>query len=383
MSKQAPRILRRRALLFWLTLLLCCAALAAGQWALARQNRRAEAVERDFQDRLDAVYRAVIPYRDKSAAQVAAGLNAGRPLIGQAGKEARPVATLTGTVFDDRRALPAGVSPLALAPSFRAEVPGEVIGRRFQGWIIHLHFVDDKLCGAYTITPPHVVYAGPSGGWLTMQLALAGLVYIGAGLWCLSALLLPFNRPSRRQIAQEALAGLLVAALAQALGPGWSLPSLSLSGIGHAPLLAAVVAAALFSLISLLVPPRRARRRDGVPPCLHCGYDLTGNLSGTCPECGRYTPKGLIDRWRDEADRVARVQDSQAEQEEEESIDASGVEAAASPPSAENEEGEEFRERPPVLAPWVPQGVVHPHDSDDRSKPRQPTAQASVGVQTF
>ena len=26
------------------------------------------------------------------------------------------------------------------------------------------------------------------------------------------------------------------------------------------------------------------RRKSG--QCLHCGYDLTGNLSGTCPECG-------------------------------------------------------------------------------------------------
>ena len=26
------------------------------------------------------------------------------------------------------------------------------------------------------------------------------------------------------------------------------------------------------------------RRRAG--RCLHCGYDLTGNVSGICPECG-------------------------------------------------------------------------------------------------
>lgn len=30
--------------------------------------------------------------------------------------------------------------------------------------------------------------------------------------------------------------------------------------------------------------------RENVPPeghCEHCGYDLTGNVSGVCPECGR------------------------------------------------------------------------------------------------
>jgi len=30
---------------------------------------------------------------------------------------------------------------------------------------------------------------------------------------------------------------------------------------------------------------RRVRNATGIP-CPSCGYDLTGNLSGTCPECG-------------------------------------------------------------------------------------------------
>jgi hypothetical protein len=32
---------------------------------------------------------------------------------------------------------------------------------------------------------------------------------------------------------------------------------------------------------------RQRRRRTGL--CSRCGYDLTGNVSGVCPECG--TPK--------------------------------------------------------------------------------------------
>jgi len=31
----------------------------------------------------------------------------------------------------------------------------------------------------------------------------------------------------------------------------------------------------------------RKRRREG--HCVHCGYNLTGNLSGVCPECGEKT----------------------------------------------------------------------------------------------
>ena len=37
-------------------------------------------------------------------------------------------------------------------------------------------------------------------------------------------------------------------------------------------------------------PMRHALRREllalGIPICLACGYDLTGNESGVCPECG-------------------------------------------------------------------------------------------------
>ncbi len=29
--------------------------------------------------------------------------------------------------------------------------------------------------------------------------------------------------------------------------------------------------------------------KKGIPVCIPCGYDLTGNVSGTCPECGATT----------------------------------------------------------------------------------------------
>ena len=32
---------------------------------------------------------------------------------------------------------------------------------------------------------------------------------------------------------------------------------------------------------------RRLLTERGSPTCLICGYDLTGNTSGVCPECGR------------------------------------------------------------------------------------------------
>lgn len=48
----------------------------------------------------------------------------------------------------------------------------------------------------------------------------------------------------------------------------------------------------LIPLVLLMVIWRRADRIE-FPACAKCGYDLTGNASGTCPECGTpTTPRG-------------------------------------------------------------------------------------------
>lgn len=52
------------------------------------------------------------------------------------------------------------------------------------------------------------------------------------------------------------------------------------------PVWPTALALAIWPLSWLCLGPLRAllRRRKGL--CLHCTYDLTGNTSGTCPECG-------------------------------------------------------------------------------------------------
>jgi hypothetical protein len=52
----------------------------------------------------------------------------------------------------------------------------------------------------------------------------------------------------------------------------------------HVPLWITVVVA-LAALCVTVIIQRKFRRRTGC--CSHCQYDLTGNVSGTCPECGR------------------------------------------------------------------------------------------------
>jgi hypothetical protein len=37
----------------------------------------------------------------------------------------------------------------------------------------------------------------------------------------------------------------------------------------------------------------RGKRKQGNPLCRHCHYDLTGNVSGVCPECGTIVAKKM------------------------------------------------------------------------------------------
>ena len=58
-------------------------------------------------------------------------------------------------------------------------------------------------------------------------------------------------------------------------------------------MLPSVVAVLAVVLIVWLVRRRITRNlreeltKQGMPTCVKCGYNLTGNVSGTCPECGK------------------------------------------------------------------------------------------------
>jgi hypothetical protein len=50
---------------------------------------------------------------------------------------------------------------------------------------------------------------------------------------------------------------------------------------------------------------RRREHRIAGGACPHCNYDLTGNVSGVCPECGHRAVKGGV-TWGDEPERSQR-----------------------------------------------------------------------------
>lgn len=55
----------------------------------------------------------------------------------------------------------------------------------------------------------------------------------------------------------------------------------------HTPIWAVALLFAAYPLIALIQSPARRRRyRSEHGLCIKCGYDLTGNVSGVCPECG-------------------------------------------------------------------------------------------------
>jgi len=52
----------------------------------------------------------------------------------------------------------------------------------------------------------------------------------------------------------------------------------------------------LYPLWAFFRGPWRRRRRKAKGLCVRCGYDLTGNVTGVCPECGGPAPQSKLSR---------------------------------------------------------------------------------------
>jgi hypothetical protein len=82
-------------------------------------------------------------------------------------------------------------------------------------------------------------------------------------------------------------------AIASALGmsiirPGWQI-GVAVSLVYALPV--AIIAVAAYAWLTRLLGPRAVReipcpKCGYVGHCRNCGYNLTGNVSGVCPECG-------------------------------------------------------------------------------------------------
>ena len=73
-------------------------------------------------------------------------------------------------------------------------------------------------------------------------------------------------------------------------------------------------AAAVLPAVRLLTLGRSRRRyRLAHNLCARCGYDLTANVSGLCPECGRPVPAGQAEAIRKERERDQEPTDEGAD----------------------------------------------------------------------
>ncbi|RMF71302.1 MAG: hypothetical protein D6744_18140 [Planctomycetota bacterium] len=72
---------------------------------------------------------------------------------------------------------------------------------------------------------------------------------------------------------------------------------LSLQALFSLPILRWFAAGAGVVVVVTFVGGMLTRRRRGASGCRSCGYDLTGNVSGACPECG--APAGRAARRAD------------------------------------------------------------------------------------
>jgi ribosomal protein L37E len=189
------------------------------------------------------------------------------------------------------------------------------LGPRFAGWGVEFVFgrpassdLIPRTLMSYKITAP---LARPgtsfSAARAEMETTRNIALLLGGGAWFVGMVTMFFARPWRRQVAQVCLAGVVVAAVAWSVSPtrDWQRASFV------APLPIGIASAGLLSLLALIIPVGRSGPGTSAPRCADCGYDLTGNQSGICPECGRPTLRRRADRWQEQADRLSAVTDEQ------------------------------------------------------------------------
>lgn len=300
-SRTNPASLRVVFFAWFLCLVVAAAiAMAVGLLQLWRIDRQLCLQQSDRQ--LDALYERIVPLWDRSMSLVGMKLLGGRPIPGE------PYEAVRGQdvfVEADERSLFRFNSPTTMSATtvvHRARIDGASIGPEFAGWVVHLKFINGRLHGASAYNRARTALYSPIAvapriqRWTESALVVAA----GAALLCLIAAG-PLGPRWRRQVAAIGLAAAMLVVVIGCLHPApatrpWLFQPSVL--VGWSVVLAALAIQALL--------PARSSLAGGAPRCA-CGYDLTGNVSGVCPECGSPTRRGRIDRWSEQAAAIAAV----------------------------------------------------------------------------
>lgn len=116
-----------------------------------------------------------------------------------------------------------------------------------------------------------------------------GLVFAFSFLsWATLAALLPFFWRFHRRLGEAMSALSLLWSITWLLDFNMNAPFVTFAGTELQWAWACVIAAASGVLV---LWPEAARMQDVHPRCRRCRYDLTGNVSGVCPECGTPIPE--------------------------------------------------------------------------------------------
>ena len=184
--------------------------------------------------------------------------------------------------------------------SVRYRIPGETFDARAKGFNTTMYFENGQFT-AFSITPPPrpptpVFTLKVYFDWMLLVVAV-----VAVGAW-LTFILAAFYERSRMTGFGEAALGAIVLAAAPAIvwesrrGPG---------GLWMSVIVQSLWLTMVFLSIVVIIKGVQRRRREDESHCAKCLYDLTGNESGVCPECGTPTAAGLRRKRSAEAQVVA------------------------------------------------------------------------------
>ncbi|HET6246078.1 MAG TPA: hypothetical protein VFE47_00120 [Tepidisphaeraceae bacterium] len=177
-----------------------------------------------------------------------------------------------------------------------ADIPGGRFGPQYRGWVLRLHFsprpadnsYPESIASGEILPPPTMQIRGePTSLWWTVEYLRAAILLLAMVAWSAGIILIMSVRGVRHQVSRWCLAAALLTMFAAALACDfqWKVRLL-----GQSRWFVIGAAMAFVALVLRLIP---ARRQVENGRCHGCRYDLTGNISGVCPECGTPTARHL------------------------------------------------------------------------------------------
>lgn len=171
---------------------------------------------------------------------------------------------------------------------YDATLPGLGVAEAYRDWKVRVEFAADPSDNLRLQTwhpiPPHVISRGPSSFWMATECTRIALIVLTPIPWCACVVIAICVRGMGRKVWPICFAAAAICTTAASIASNYQL-------VWRGSKLGWIYVGAGMILVSPLVRWVRPGRRLSPPGlCENCRYDLTGNESGICPECGTATP---------------------------------------------------------------------------------------------